>query len=66
MPLKSYDKKIDHDLGIPLQDDYFYDDPEEIIENNSISEVDSKAKLQAKKKLRLQKSKIKSQKLKAN
>ena len=35
MPLKSYNKKIDHDLGIPLEDDYFYEDPEEIIENKS-------------------------------
>ena len=41
MPLKSYDKKIDHDLGIPLQDDYFYDDPEEIIENKSMPQLES-------------------------
>jgi len=36
MPEKDYNKKIDHDLGIPLQDDYFYDEPEEIIQKNYI------------------------------
>ena len=41
MPLKSYNKKIDHDLGIPLEDDYFYEDPEEIIENKSGPKLDS-------------------------
>ncbi|UCF12510.1 MAG: CoB--CoM heterodisulfide reductase iron-sulfur subunit A family protein [Thermoplasmatales archaeon] len=45
MPLKSYNKKIDHDLGVPLQDDYFYDDPEEIIENKSMPELESTARL---------------------
>ncbi|KYK34963.1 MAG: hypothetical protein AYK22_04365 [Thermoplasmatales archaeon SG8-52-3] len=45
MPLKSYDKKIDHDLGIPLQDDYFYDEPEEIIENKTMPELESTVKL---------------------
>ena len=45
MPLKSYDKKMDHDLGIPLQDDYFYDEPEEIIENKSMPEIESTVKL---------------------
>ncbi len=44
MPLKSYDKKIDHDLGIPLQDDYFYDEPEETIENKSMPELESTVK----------------------
>ncbi|MDG6218763.1 MAG: CoB--CoM heterodisulfide reductase iron-sulfur subunit A family protein [Candidatus Thermoplasmatota archaeon] len=43
MPLKSYDKKIDHDLGIPLQDDYFYDEPEEIIEKNDMPQLESTA-----------------------
>ena len=41
MPLKSYDKKIDHDLGIPLQDDYFFDEPEEIIDNKSMPQLES-------------------------
>ena len=45
MPLKSYDKKIDHDLGIPLQDDYFYDEPEEIIENKEMPQLKSTKKL---------------------
>ena len=45
MPLKSYDKKIDHDLGIPLQDDYFYDEPEEIIEEREMPTPDSTVKL---------------------
>jgi len=45
MPLKSYNKKIDHDLGVPLQDDYFYNDPEEIIENKSMPELESTARL---------------------
>jgi len=44
MPLKSYNKKIDHDLGIPLQDDYFYDEPEEIIEKKSMPELESSVK----------------------
>jgi heterodisulfide reductase subunit A len=41
MPLKSYNKKIDHDLGIPLEDDYFYDEPEEIIENRSAPKLET-------------------------
>ncbi len=45
MPLRSYNKKIDHDLGIPLQDDYFYDEPEEIIENKEMPQLESVAKL---------------------
>jgi len=45
MPLKSYNKKIDHDLGIPLEDDYFYEDPEEIIENKSGPKLDSTFKV---------------------
>jgi heterodisulfide reductase subunit A len=45
MPLKSYDKKIDHDLGIPLQDDYFYDDPEEIIENKDMPQLETTTKI---------------------
>ena len=40
MPLKSYNKKMDHDLGIPLQDDYFYDEPEEIIEKKSMPKLE--------------------------
>jgi len=40
MPLKSYNKKMDHDLGVPLQDDYFYDEPEEIIEKKSIPKLE--------------------------
>ena len=49
MPLKNY-KKMDHDLGIPLQDDYFYDEPEEIIEKNSMEEIKSEVRLFSKKK----------------
>ena len=47
MPLKSYNKKIDHDLGIPLQDDYFLDDPETIIENESMPQLESTARVVA-------------------
>jgi len=45
MPLKSYSKKIDHDIGIPLQDDYFYDEPEEIIQNRSMPQLESTARI---------------------
>ena len=48
MPEVGYNKKIDHDLGIPLQDDYFYDEPEEIIEINQMGGVESEAKLSEK------------------
>ncbi len=41
MPLKNYNQKMDHDLGIPLQDDYFYDEPEEIIESKSTPELET-------------------------
>ncbi len=44
MPLKTYDKKKDHDLGIPLEDDYFYDEPEEIIENKDAPQLESTVK----------------------
>ena len=44
MPLKTYNEKIDHDLGIPLEDDYFYDDPEEIIENKDAPQLESTIK----------------------
>ena len=44
MPLKTYDKKKDHDLGIPLEDDYFYDEPEEIIENKDAPQLESTIK----------------------
>jgi heterodisulfide reductase subunit A len=44
MPLETYDKKKDHDLGIPLEDDYFYDDPEEIIENKDAPQLESTIK----------------------
>jgi len=55
MPEKSYNKKIDHDLGIPLQDDYFYDEPEEIIETNQMEGVESEAKLSEKLKTKKEK-----------
>jgi heterodisulfide reductase subunit A len=55
MPEKSYNQKIDHDLGIPLKDDYFYDEPEEIIETNQMKEVDSKEKLSGKTKTKKEK-----------
>ncbi|RLF29753.1 MAG: heterodisulfide reductase [Thermoplasmata archaeon] len=32
MPNQDYNQKIHHDLGIPLQDNYFLDEPEEIIQ----------------------------------
>jgi len=48
MPERSYNQKIDHDLGIPLQDDYFYNEPEEIIETNQIEEIESETKLSEK------------------
>ena len=48
MPETSYNKKIDHDLGIPLEDDYFYNEPEENIEVNQIGEIDSDVKLSEK------------------
>jgi heterodisulfide reductase subunit A-like polyferredoxin len=44
MPLKTYDKKKDHDLGIPLEDDYFYDEPEGIIENKDAPQLESTIK----------------------
>jgi heterodisulfide reductase subunit A len=44
MPLKTYDKKKDHDLGIPLEDDYFYEEPEEIIENKDAPQLESTIK----------------------
>ena len=44
MPLTSYNKKIDHDLGIPLEDDYFYEEPEEIIENKTAPQLESTVK----------------------
>jgi heterodisulfide reductase subunit A len=49
MPLKSYNKKIDHDLGIPLQDDYFYEEPEEILQDELISKLDEKIEILSKK-----------------
>jgi len=54
MPEKSYNKKIDHDLGIPLQDDYFYDEPEEIIQENLVK---SESDIKFSKKLKLKKEK---------
>jgi heterodisulfide reductase subunit A2 len=48
MPLSDYNKKIDHDLGIPLEDDYFFDEPEEIIEKNEFDTIFSSAKLSEK------------------
>jgi len=50
MPSSDYNQKIDHDLGIPLEDDYFYNEPEEIVEVNETKESDSSAKLPEKKK----------------
>jgi len=55
MPEMSYNKKIDHDLGIPLQDDYFYNGPEEIIETNQIEKVESDAKISEKPKTKKEK-----------
>jgi len=58
MPEKSYNKKIDHDLGFPLQDDYFYDDPEEVIENNYLEKIESELKLSEKIKTKKEKKSI--------
>ena len=44
MPQKDYNQKIDHDLGIPLEDDYFYEEPEEI-EQKNISSTDSSVQI---------------------
>jgi len=49
MPEKNYNKKIDHDLGVPLQEDYFYDEPEEIIQKN-LAESETKIKFYEKSK----------------
>jgi len=48
MPSKDYSQKIDHDLGIPLKDDYFYDDPEQIVQTNLTEAAESKVSLPAK------------------
>jgi len=58
MPEKSYNKKIDHNLGIPLQDDYFYDEPEETIETKQMKEVESEVKLSKKIKTKKEKKVI--------
>jgi heterodisulfide reductase subunit A len=50
MPLKNNKERLDHDLGIPLQDDYFYDDPEEIIEKKSIQNIESQPRFSPKRK----------------
>ena len=55
MPKRSYNQKIDHDLGIPLQDDYFYDEPEEVIETNQVEELESEVKLSEKTKIKKEK-----------
>ena len=31
MPLKDYNQKIHHDQGIPLEDDYFLEEPEIVL-----------------------------------
>ncbi len=57
MPETSYNHKMDHNLGIPLKDDYFYDEPEEIIELNQIEKTESEVilseKIKTKKEKRL-------------
>ena len=55
MPSKDYRQKIDHDLGIPLKDDYFYDDPEQIVQTNLIEAAESKVSLPAKPKRKKEK-----------
>jgi heterodisulfide reductase subunit A-like polyferredoxin len=55
MPSKDYSQKIDHDLGIPLKDDYFYDDPEQIVQTNLIEAAESKVSLPAKPKRKKEK-----------
>jgi heterodisulfide reductase subunit A2 len=37
MPSKNYNQKIHHDLGIPLSDDYFIDDPETMLQEEKMS-----------------------------
>jgi len=41
MPSKNYNQKIDHDLGIPLCDDYFFDDPEVIEQEEKMPKLES-------------------------
>ncbi|RLF51817.1 MAG: hypothetical protein DRN24_04285, partial [Thermoplasmata archaeon] len=41
MPLKDYNQKIDHDMGIPLYDDYFYEEPEAIIQEEAIKKIEN-------------------------
>ena len=38
MPSKDYNQKLDHDLGIPLSDDYFLDEPEAVKQEEQIKE----------------------------
>jgi len=38
MPSKNDNQKIDHDLGIPLSDDYFFDEPEAIEQDKKMPE----------------------------
>jgi len=58
MPSNKYNEKLDHDLGVPLQDDYFLDEPEKIIETNQVEDSDSEAKLSEKFKSSKDKRKI--------
>ena len=37
MPLQDYNQKKHQDLGIPLQDDYFLEEPEAIVQTRAIS-----------------------------
>ncbi|MBN2599616.1 MAG: FAD-dependent oxidoreductase, partial [Candidatus Thermoplasmatota archaeon] len=57
MPSKNYNQKIDHDLGIPLSDDYFLDDPETTIQEEKMpvptSTIQSISQMIARKKKRI-------------
>ena len=44
MPLKDYNQKRDHDLGIPLSDDYFYEEPEAILQEEALASISDKIK----------------------
>jgi heterodisulfide reductase subunit A len=45
MPLRSYSQKIHHDSDIPLEDDYFLDEPEEIVQGRSMPTLESTVRL---------------------
>ncbi|MBN2600024.1 MAG: CoB--CoM heterodisulfide reductase iron-sulfur subunit A family protein [Candidatus Thermoplasmatota archaeon] len=57
MPSKNYNQKIHHDLGIPLCDDYFIDEPETMLQEEKMSispdTIQSVAQMASRKKKRV-------------